>query len=87
MKDTKHALDWFRRKKPSPKLPASTPVSSVDDTPTKSGNKSDWVVDGLTFALDLAEQALDIAEVAPFIGPAAALLHKIIDSYKVCFES
>ncbi|KAJ6503960.1 hypothetical protein C8R45DRAFT_1070438 [Mycena sanguinolenta] len=82
MKDPKHALDWFHRKKSSAKAPSSTSASSTDDTPTKSGNKSDWVIDGFTFALDLAEQALDIAEVAPFIGPAAALIHKIIDSYK-----
>ncbi|KAJ6503972.1 hypothetical protein C8R45DRAFT_1186137 [Mycena sanguinolenta] len=82
MKDPKHALDWFRRKKSSPKSPASTPLSSAEDTVTKSGNKAEWVIDGFTFALDLAEQALDIAEVAPFIGPAAVLLHKIIDSYK-----
>ncbi|KAJ6476820.1 hypothetical protein C8R45DRAFT_365498 [Mycena sanguinolenta] len=82
MKDPKHALDWFRRKKASAKEPLATSASSTDDTPTKSGNKSDWVIDGFTFALDLAEQALDIAEVAPFIGPAAALMHKIIDSYK-----
>ncbi|KAJ6503940.1 hypothetical protein C8R45DRAFT_974202 [Mycena sanguinolenta] len=82
MKDPKHALDWFRRKKSSPKPPASTPLSSAEDIVTKSGNKAEWVIDGFTFALDLAEQALDIAEVAPFIGPAAVLIHKIIDSYK-----
>ncbi|KAJ6503925.1 hypothetical protein C8R45DRAFT_974140 [Mycena sanguinolenta] len=82
MKDPKHALDWFRRKKSSPKLPASTPLSSAQDTAANSGNTSDWVIDGFTFALDLAEQALDIVEVAPIIGPAAALIHKIIDTYK-----
>ncbi|KAJ6504001.1 hypothetical protein C8R45DRAFT_575556 [Mycena sanguinolenta] len=82
MKDPKHALDWFRRKKSSAKEPVATSVSLTDDTPIKSGNKSDWVIDGFTFALDLAEQALHIAEVAPFIGPAAALIHKIINSYK-----
>ncbi|KAJ6465757.1 hypothetical protein C8R45DRAFT_1079759 [Mycena sanguinolenta] len=82
MKDPKHALDWFLRKKSSAKAPSSTSASSADDTPTKSGNKAEWVIDGFTFALDLAEQALDIAEVAPFVGPAAVLLHKLIDSYK-----
>ncbi|KAJ6504007.1 hypothetical protein C8R45DRAFT_924327 [Mycena sanguinolenta] len=82
MKDPKHALDWFCRKKSPAKAPSSRSASSTDDTATKSGNKADWVIDGFTLALDLAEQALDIAEVAPFIGPAAALLHKIVDSYK-----
>ncbi|KAF7349501.1 HET-domain-containing protein [Mycena sanguinolenta] len=84
MKDPKHALDWFRRKNSSPKASASesTPVLSTGDALSKSGIKSDCAIDGFVFALDLAEQALDIAEVAPFIGPAAALLHKIIDSYK-----
>ncbi|KAJ6503998.1 hypothetical protein C8R45DRAFT_575510 [Mycena sanguinolenta] len=83
MKDHKHALDWFHRKKSATKsLPTSTPVSSLGDALPTSGNESDWMIDGFTFALDLAEQALYIAEVAPFIGPAVALLHKIINSYK-----
>ncbi|KAJ6503930.1 hypothetical protein C8R45DRAFT_1070423, partial [Mycena sanguinolenta] len=74
------ALDWFRRKKLSLKPPASTAATSVDDTPTKRGNTSDWVIDAFTLALELTEQALNIEQVAPFIRPAAPLLHRIIEA-------
>ncbi|KAF7349512.1 hypothetical protein MSAN_01741600 [Mycena sanguinolenta] len=84
MKDPKHALDWFRRKKSSAKAPASIPgTSSANDMAAKSGsgNKAEWILDGFTLALNLAEQVLNIAEAAPFIAPAAALLRKIIGLY------
>ncbi|KAJ6503919.1 hypothetical protein C8R45DRAFT_1070416 [Mycena sanguinolenta] len=82
MKNPKHALDWFRRKTLRPPASESTPMPSTEDTATKAGNKTEWAFDGFNLALDLAEQALDIAQVAPFVGPAAVLLHKIIDSFK-----
>ncbi|KAF7341232.1 p-loop containing nucleoside triphosphate hydrolase [Mycena venus] len=73
----KHSpLQWIQRKS---KTPPSGPTSSPDDA--KSGKKAQWAVDTFTLALDLAEQALAIAEVAPFVAPAAALVRKIIDSY------
>ncbi|KAF7349517.1 Pfs domain-containing protein [Mycena sanguinolenta] len=79
----KHALpQWLSRKKLPAKPPAPAATLSADDTPLQSGNKSEWVINGITLALDLAKQALDIAGVAPFIGPGAELLGKIIDSYK-----
>ncbi|KAF8189436.1 hypothetical protein K438DRAFT_1832586 [Mycena galopus ATCC 62051] len=60
-----NALDWFRRKKPTPGRP-----------------NLESVLDNVTIALGLAEQVIDIAQVAPFVAPAAALLSKIINSYK-----
>ncbi|KAJ6476803.1 hypothetical protein C8R45DRAFT_1157839 [Mycena sanguinolenta] len=74
---------WFRRKKSSVKAPAVTPgASSANDKPAESGNKAEWAIDSFTLVLDLAKQACAIAGVAPFVGPAAELIQKIIDSYK-----
>ncbi|KAF8146690.1 ankyrin repeat-containing domain protein [Mycena galopus ATCC 62051] len=77
MKSTKSPLQWLHRKKST----ARNAASSLE-TSAKSGNTAESILDTFSLALNLAEQALDIAEVAPFIGPAAAILHKIIDSYK-----
>ncbi|KAF7349515.1 Pfs domain-containing protein [Mycena sanguinolenta] len=84
MEDSKQStLDWIRgRMKSSAKPPASTPASLADGTPTKSGNKAEWTINDLKFALDLAKQAQDIAGIARFVKSAVALLSKIIDSYK-----
>ncbi|KAF7349509.1 hypothetical protein MSAN_01741300 [Mycena sanguinolenta] len=75
MGDLKQALDQIRRRvKSSAKPPASTPT----DTPTKSGNQAEWTIDDSKFALDLVEQAQNVAEVAPFVKSAASLLQRII---------
>ncbi|KAF7349519.1 Ankyrin repeat protein [Mycena sanguinolenta] len=80
MENSQQALDWICRMKSSAKPPAA--ASTPADTPTKSGNQADWTVDDFKFALDLAKQALDIAEVAPSVKLAAALLLKIMESYQ-----
>ncbi|KAF7341234.1 hypothetical protein MVEN_01858800 [Mycena venus] len=73
----KHSLlQWIQRRS---KTPPSGPTSSPDDA--KSDKKAQWAVDTFTLALDLAEQAVAIAQVTPFVAPAAALVRKIIDSY------
>ncbi|KAF7349543.1 Ankyrin repeat-containing domain protein [Mycena sanguinolenta] len=80
MGNPKQALDWIHRMKSSAKPP--TAASTPADPPIKSGNQAEWNIDDFKFALDLAKQVLDLAEVAPFVKSAAALLPKIIDSYK-----
>ncbi|KAF7330708.1 ANK-REP-REGION domain-containing protein [Mycena sanguinolenta] len=76
MDEPKRALDWICQIKSSARPPASTPA----DTWTKSRNQAEWFIDDCMFALDLAEQAQNIAEVAAFVKPAAALLQMIIDA-------
>ncbi|KAF7349461.1 Pfs domain-containing protein [Mycena sanguinolenta] len=86
MTDSKNASNWFHRKKSAtPEHPSSDlqPMSdSSEDSAQKSGHRPEWVLESVLFALELAEKALDIAEVLPFVGPAAALLGKIIESYR-----
>jgi hypothetical protein len=81
----KHSpLQWIQRKSETPPSDDSHLIDSTgspDDA--KSGKKRQWAVDTFTLALDLAEQALAIAEVAPVFAPAATLVRKIIDSYEV----
>ncbi|KAJ7020640.1 hypothetical protein C8F04DRAFT_1274856 [Mycena alexandri] len=77
------ALQWIRRKPttpPSDDSDSTDPPSSPDDA--KSGKKAQWALDTFTLALDLADQALAVAEVTNFVAPAAALLRKIIESHK-----
>lgn len=95
MPDSKQLLSkWIHRKGSNPIEPASLPPEASNHPATdnpgaraKSGNIVESVLDNLTLALSLAEQAVDIAQVAPFIAPAAALLSEIIKSYKVRFNS
>ncbi|KAF8143052.1 ankyrin repeat-containing domain protein [Mycena galopus ATCC 62051] len=84
MKHSKRALDWFHRKTPTlgkPICRLDGPAKNSDNFCPKPGLAKP-VLDTFTVALEFAHQALDIARIAPFIGPAAALLHKIIDLYK-----
>ncbi|KAF8135209.1 hypothetical protein K438DRAFT_1787013 [Mycena galopus ATCC 62051] len=78
---------WIRRRKSTPTEPrpqdGNTPASTTPDVRPTSESAVASVLDSISLALDLAEQAVDIAQVAPFIAPAAALLRKIIESYKV----
>ncbi|KAF7341271.1 Pfs domain-containing protein [Mycena venus] len=79
------ALQWIRRK--STTLPDnydshSTGPTNSPDVAKSNKKTAQWVRDTFTLALDLADQALAIAEVAPFVAPAATLLRKIIDSYE-----
>ncbi|KAJ6531635.1 hypothetical protein DFH09DRAFT_138077 [Mycena vulgaris] len=74
---------WIHRKgargDPASNLPSmNDPVMA----PEKSANAMESVTDNLSLALSLAEQAVAIAQVAPFIAPAAALLSEILKSYK-----
>ncbi|KAJ7047048.1 hypothetical protein C8F04DRAFT_1227162, partial [Mycena alexandri] len=46
-------------------------------------NTSEYVIDGLRIALELAAQAAKIAKAAPFLEPASALLTEILKSYEV----
>jgi hypothetical protein len=86
----KQAIDWFRRNKrvgPSSNPPASTTKPLDGDPKSGSGAVAKSALDNFTLALDLAEQAVHIAQAAPFVAPAATLLRKIIDSYKACLKS
>ncbi|KAF7349555.1 Ankyrin repeat-containing domain protein [Mycena sanguinolenta] len=80
MKDPKRVLDWIHRKKSSAKSSAPAAALLTDDTPTKSEDESECVINGFTLVLDLAKQAFDIAEIAPFIKPVPALLQKIVEA-------
>ncbi|KAJ7769559.1 ankyrin repeat-containing domain protein [Mycena maculata] len=71
----KLTIKWIHRKGSMPTDP-STPV------PERSTSAAESVIYNSTLALSLAEQALDIAQVAPFIGPAAALLGEVLKSYR-----
>ncbi|KAF7349523.1 Pfs domain-containing protein [Mycena sanguinolenta] len=85
MGDPKQALDWIRHMKSSAKPP--TAASTPANPPIKSGNQAEWNIDDFKLVLDLVKQALDLAEAAPFVKSAAALLTKIIDSYKEGLEA
>ncbi|KAJ6476872.1 hypothetical protein C8R45DRAFT_934515 [Mycena sanguinolenta] len=86
MTDSKSALNWLRRNKSAtsgkPSSDSQPSNTNSEDTALKSERRLDSLLDKVQFALDLAGKALDIAKVAPFVGPAAALLRTIIDSYK-----
>ncbi|KAF7341135.1 Ankyrin repeat protein [Mycena venus] len=74
------ALQWIRRKCTSDDSHSPSPTSSPGGA--TSGPKKQLVLETLIFALDLAQQALAIAEVTPFVAPAAVLLRSIIKSSK-----
>ncbi|KAJ7759435.1 ankyrin repeat-containing domain protein [Mycena maculata] len=85
MPDPKQLLSkWIHRKISAPDDPASIQPGSAPSAvvPDKTGSMSEPVLDNLELALSLAEQAVAIAQVAPFIAPAAALLSEILKSYK-----
>ncbi|KAJ7770952.1 hypothetical protein DFH07DRAFT_914759 [Mycena maculata] len=92
MRDAKQLLvKWIHRKKSTPLSPPSTPPapnSPLTNNSTaglidaeKSANIVEAVLDNLSLVLSLAEQVADIAQAAPFIAPAAALLSEILISY------
>ncbi|KAF7341267.1 HET-domain-containing protein [Mycena venus] len=77
------ALEWIRRKSTIPSSEDSRLISpSSSEDVVKSDKTAQLVPDIFTLALDLAEQAITIAQVVPFIAPAAILLRKIVDSYE-----
>ncbi|KAJ7863216.1 hypothetical protein B0H13DRAFT_2282128, partial [Mycena leptocephala] len=87
MKDFKRAVDWIGRKKSSTQaspLPVQSNSSSANEPidRAKSGGTAESLLNILTLALAVAEQVVDIAQVAPVIKPAAELLSKIIEIYK-----
>ncbi|KAF8184630.1 hypothetical protein K438DRAFT_1837602 [Mycena galopus ATCC 62051] len=67
-------------------LPESNPPSTsgvnVPVVPQESTSAADSVTQNISLVLVLAEQVANIAQVAPFIAPAAALLTEILKSYK-----
>ncbi|KAJ6476884.1 hypothetical protein C8R45DRAFT_1158000 [Mycena sanguinolenta] len=83
MTDSKNPLSWFRRKKFAMSgKPTSDLQPSSNDSVDSVEHRPERLLESVLFALELAEKALDIAEVVPFVGPAAVLLRKIIESYK-----
>ncbi|KAF7349474.1 HET-domain-containing protein [Mycena sanguinolenta] len=82
MTDAKTARSCVHRGKSATSGKPFKPSSSnSEDSAPKSG-RAEPLLEIVQFALDLADKALDIAQVAPFVAPAAELLRKIIDSYK-----
>ncbi|KAF7349471.1 Ankyrin repeat protein [Mycena sanguinolenta] len=82
MTDANTARIWFLRGKfATSGKPFKPSSSNSEDSAPKSG-RAETLLEIVQFALDLADKALDIAQVAPFVAPAAELLRKIIDSYK-----
>ncbi|KAJ7832151.1 ankyrin repeat-containing domain protein [Mycena olivaceomarginata] len=89
MSDRKRLLSkWIHRKRSvpvDPIPPQSTPPSTANPpaiVPEKFTSTAESVIDNLSLALGLAEQVVNIAQVAPFIAPAAALLSQILQAYK-----
>ncbi|KAJ7759412.1 hypothetical protein DFH07DRAFT_772223 [Mycena maculata] len=85
MPDPKQLLSkWIHHKISASVDPASIQPGSAPSAvvPDKTGSTSKPVLDNLELVLSLAEQAVGIAQVAPFIAPAAALLSVILKSYK-----
>ncbi|KAJ7302542.1 hypothetical protein DFH08DRAFT_905173 [Mycena albidolilacea] len=76
------ALQWIRRKSMTPSYDSRSTSATGSPAAANSDKKAQWVLDTVTLALELAEQAVAIAQVVPFVAPAATLLRKIIDSYK-----
>ncbi|KAJ7245617.1 ankyrin repeat-containing domain protein [Mycena haematopus] len=86
MTDSK-AARWFHRKKSTLSMKPGSDQDSSSNNPDAEAPKfgsltAEWILQSVLLALELADQAVDIAQVAPVVGPAAALLRKIIDSYK-----
>ncbi|KAJ7768560.1 hypothetical protein B0H14DRAFT_2968386 [Mycena olivaceomarginata] len=83
MKDPKQILSrvvhWTNRRKS--RITSSSTDLNVNDA-EKSTSKTNTIIDNLELTLDLTAQALQIAEAAPFIGPAVKLLSSLITSYK-----
>ncbi|KAJ6531630.1 hypothetical protein DFH09DRAFT_1326387 [Mycena vulgaris] len=84
MPDPKQLFTKWIHRKGARGDPASNLPSTNDPAiaPEKSPNAVESVTDNLSLALSLAEQVVAIAQVAPFIAPAAALLSQILKSYK-----
>ncbi|KAF7361006.1 putative Ankyrin repeat and socs box protein [Mycena sanguinolenta] len=82
--ESKGALDWLHRKN-SDRSPESSTDNS-DNTITKSGSRAESILDDLTLAANLAEEAFD-AQLAPLMKPVIviSLLHNLINSYKSTF--
>lgn len=86
MRDPKQLVsNWINRKRSTAQ--ASVPKES---NPPPAGKKVASAVESLTdnisLALAIAEQVVHIAQVAPFIAPAAALLAEILKSYQMRFD-
>ncbi|KAJ7788200.1 hypothetical protein B0H14DRAFT_3577622 [Mycena olivaceomarginata] len=74
--------EWKTHRK-SQKHTTQTANDPADDTNSeKSKSKTVTIIDSLTLALELAQQVADVAEAAPFVGPAAKLLSNLLGSYK-----
>ncbi|KAJ7245625.1 hypothetical protein B0H12DRAFT_1220682 [Mycena haematopus] len=81
------AARWFHRKESTLSMKPGSNQDSSSNNPDAEAPKSgsltaEWILQSVLLALELADQAVDIAQVAPVVGPAAALLRKIIDSYQ-----
>ncbi|KAJ6548674.1 hypothetical protein B0H19DRAFT_1379043 [Mycena capillaripes] len=90
MRDSKQLVNsWIHRRRPSRSI-ISVPLESTLSTPSSDNpaigspkeSAMEPVFDNLTLALSLAEQTVEIAQVAPFIAPAATLLSEILKSYR-----
>jgi hypothetical protein len=79
--------EWIRRKASSPAdlatiPPASEPPSSTNPASVPETSTAQDESGALNLALGLAEQALNLVEVAPFIRPAVLLLKEILQICK-----
>ncbi|KAJ7482175.1 ankyrin repeat-containing domain protein [Mycena galericulata] len=86
MRDPKQLfIEWTRHKGARGHPASSTPPNNKPGVPAHGESEStalEPIVDNIGLVLELAAQATKIAQVTPFLEPAAALLSEILKSYQ-----